>query len=333
MAAPEKGIGERSREPLLAISELTVDLQSGNRTVHAVRGLSYDVRPGEMLGMAGESGSGKSMSALAIMGLLPPGGQRSVGGSVTFHGNDLLALSPAAMRRLRAREIAMVFQDPLSSLNPVRTVGSQIAEVLRRQLNMRNTAGRRRAIELMQLVGIPDAASRYRSYPHQFSGGMRQRVMIAMAIACEPKLLIADEPTTALDVSVQSQIIELFERLRRELGMAVLLISHDLGLIGQIADRVLIVYAGRVVESGTPDDIFARPSHPYTRGLLASIPRIDRPRRNELPQINGAPPDLAAEIRGCPFAPRCPLAEGRCAEDPPTTWRAPGHSAACWVTS
>jgi len=333
MAVHGEAIAEHERGPLLTISELRVDLQSGARTVHAVRGLSYDIHPGEMLGMVGESGSGKSMSALAIMGLLPPGGQRSVSGSISFRGRDLLGLNPAAMRRLRGREIAMVFQDPLSSLNPVRTVGSQIAEVLRRQLSMRNTAARRRAIELMQLVGIPDAASRYRSYPHQFSGGMRQRVMIAIAIACEPKLLIADEPTTALDVSVQAQIIELFERLRRELQMAVLLISHDLGLIGQIADRVLIVYAGRVVESGTPDVIFTQSNHPYTRGLLASIPRIDGPRRNELPQINGAPPDLAAEIRGCPFAPRCPLVEGRCVEDPPTTWRAPGHSAACWATS
>ncbi len=318
---------------LLTVSGLTVDLESGGRVVHAVRGLSYDLHPGELLGMAGESGSGKSMSALAVMGLLPPSGQRSVRGSISFAGRDLLALSSPAMRRLRGREIAMVFQDPLSSLNPVRTVGSQISEVLRRQLGMRNAVARRRAIELMQLVGIPDAKSRYRSYPHQFSGGMRQRVMIAMAVACEPRLLIADEPTTALDVSVQAQIIDLFERLRRELGMAVLLISHDLGLIGQIADRVLIVYAGRVVESGAPSQIFAHPSHPYTSGLLSSIPRIDGPRQKELPQINGAPPDLAAEITACPFAPRCPLVEDRCIEDPPTTWRAPGHSAACWVTS
>ena len=266
------------------------------------------------------------------MGLLPPGIGRVVGGTVEFEGTDLLGLTPSQIRDVRGRQIAMVFQDPLSSLNPVRTVGSQVAEALRRHLGLRGRSARERAIELLQLVGIPQAATRYGHYPHQFSGGMRQRVMIAIGVSCEPKLLIADEPTTALDVSIQAQILELFARLRQELSMAVLLISHDLGVMAQVADRLVVVYAGRVVESGTPEEVFTRPGHPYTGGLLSSIPRLDGPRPRLLPQIDGSPPDLSQEFIGCPFLPRCPRANERCREDPPLTARQPGHRAACWAT-
>jgi oligopeptide transport system ATP-binding protein len=322
-----------ARQPLLTVSDLRVDLETQNGVVHAVRGLSYQLNDGEVLGMVGESGSGKSVSALALMGLLPPGIGRVVDGRIEFDGRDLGQLPPKEMRRLRGRQMAMVFQDPMSSLNPVRTVGSQISEVLSRHLRMRRAAARDRVVDLLERVGIPDAPRRYNDYPHQFSGGMRQRVMIAMGVACNPKLLIADEPTTALDVSVQAQILDLFEELRRELDMALLLITHDLGVVARLVDRVLVVYAGRVVESGRPEAVFTNPSHPYTLGLLESMPRIDAPRQRELHQISGMPPDLSQELTGCPFVPRCPLADERCRQDPVLTSRQPGHDAACWGTT
>jgi oligopeptide/dipeptide ABC transporter ATP-binding protein len=317
--------------PLLRVQNLRVDLTTRERTVHAVRGLDYELRRGEALGMVGESGSGKSVGALAVMGLLPPRVGRIVSGSIAFDGQDLARLSYQEWRRLRGRRLAMIFQDPLSSLNPVMTVGKQISEVLYRHLHLRGRAARERAIELLRLVGIPGAANRYGDYPHQFSGGMRQRVMIAMSVACEPLLLIADEPTTALDVTVQAQILDLFARLQTELGMAVLLISHDLGVVARFADRVAIVYAGRVVEAGNTRDVLANPLHPYTRGLLGSMPRLDQARNAELKPIVGSPPDLASDIRGCPFAPRCPIAFAPCVDDPPLVGSRDGQSAACWA--
>jgi oligopeptide/dipeptide ABC transporter ATP-binding protein len=319
--------------PLLRVQDLRVDLVTQERTIHAVRGLTYELRRGEALGMVGESGSGKSVSALAVMGLLQTGVGRVVGGSIEFEGQDLSGLSQQEWRRLRGRRLAMIFQDPLSSLNPIMTVGKQISEVLYRHLHLRGKEARNRAIELLRLVGIPGAANRFGDYPHQFSGGMRQRVMIAMSVACDPLLLIADEPTTALDVTVQAQILDLFARLQSELGMAFVLISHDLGVVARFADRVAIVYAGKIVESGGTRDVLARPLHPYTRGLLASMPRLDQSRTAELKPIVGAPPDLGSELTGCPFLPRCPLAFAPCVDDPPMVGHADRQSAACWAVT
>jgi oligopeptide/dipeptide ABC transporter ATP-binding protein len=269
------------------------------------------------MGLVGESGSGKSVSALALIGLLPARTGRITGGSVVLDGQELVGLADDRLKRVRGSRIGMIFQDPLSSLNPVLTIGRQITESLETHTRRSASEARKHAIELLDLVGIPNPSRRVNEYPHQFSGGMRQRAMIAMALACEPALLIADEPTTALDVTIQAQILELLGQLRRELGMAVLLITHDLGVVAGFADRLAIMYAGRIVETGTTEDVLGQPRHPYTVGLLRSMPRLDRPRQVRLTPIDGSPPDLAGDLTGCAFRPRCAWHIPICAEIDP----------------
>jgi peptide/nickel transport system ATP-binding protein len=314
--------------PLLDIAGLSVAFATAHGALRAVEALSYSVYPGEMVAIVGESGSGKSVSALAVMRLLPPGTSRTEG-SVRFNGRELLALSEEEMRRIRGREIAMIFQEPMTSLNPVLTIGLQISEPLSIHLNLDAAAARARAIELLTLVGITDPESRLGQYPHQLSGGMRQRVMIAIGLACSPKLLIADEPTTALDVTIQAQILELMKDLSRRLGIAVVIITHNLGIVARYADRVNVMYAARLIESGKAERVFARPLHPYARGLLSAVPRLDRGRSAKLATIDGAPPNLLAPPEGCRFRPRCAFAIERCVEEPAFAELEPGHVAAC----
>ncbi len=317
--------------PLLSIDGLTTHFRTERGVVRAVDGVSFDVRSGETVAVVGESGSGKSVTALSVLRLIadPPG--RIVSGEVRFDGVDLVTLSDPEMRAVRGNRIAMIFQEPMSSLNPALTIGMQVAEPLNRHRGMGWPEARRHAVELLRKVQIPDPEKRLDSYPHQFSGGMRQRVMIAMALACGPRLLIADEPTTALDVTVQSQILSLLKALTRETGAALILITHDLGVVARYADRVNVMYAGRIVESGPAGAIYARPRHPYTRGLMASIPRLDGDVGRRLVPIPGQPPDLAALPAGCPFAPRCVNVMDRCrVERPPLAPVDPTHSKACW---
>jgi oligopeptide/dipeptide ABC transporter ATP-binding protein len=310
--------GPRPGRPLLAVKDLHVEFAGRGRTVRAVRGLSYEIGAGETIGLVGESGSGKSVSALSLLGLLPKRVGRISSGSALFEGEEILHLPDEKLRKIRGNRIAMIFQDPLSSLNPVLTIGRQITEGIETHRGASHKEARKRAVELLELVGIPDASARLDNYPHQFSGGMRQRAMIAMALSCEPSLLIADEPTTALDVTIQAQILELLRRLRTELHMAVLLITHDLGVVAGFADRLAVMYAGRLVELGPTETLLSDPAHPYTVGLLRSLPRLDRPRQMALTPIEGSPPDLASELRGCPFAPRCAWRVEVCATvDPP----------------
>jgi peptide/nickel transport system ATP-binding protein len=318
-----------SARPLLEIAGLSVAFSTLQGTLRAVEGLSYSVYPGEMVAVVGESGSGKSVSALAVMRLLPPGTARTTG-SVRFHGRELLALSEEEMRRIRGREIAMIFQEPMTSLNPVLTIGLQITEPLIIHLNLDPAAARARAIELLTLVGITDPESRLGQYPHQLSGGMRQRVMIAIGLACSPRLLIADEPTTALDVTIQAQILELMKDLSRRLGIAVVIITHNLGIVARYADRVNVMYAARLIESGSAERVFARPLHPYARGLLTAVPRLDRGRSAKLATIDGAPPNLLAPPEGCRFRPRCAFAIAQCSSEPALAELEPGHTAACY---
>jgi peptide/nickel transport system ATP-binding protein len=318
---------QRSR-PLIEIEDLNVQFVTSHGTVRAVENLAYSVYPGEMVAIVGESGSGKSVSALAVMRLLPPGTARTQG-SVRFNGRELLHLSEEEMRRIRGREIAMIFQEPMTSLNPVLKIGLQIMEPLVIHLNMDDAAARARAIELLTLVGITDPESRLNQYPHQLSGGMRQRVMIAIGLACNPKLLIADEPTTALDVTIQAQILELMKDLSRRLDIAVVLITHNLGIVARYADRVNVMYAARLVESGTAERVFGRPLHPYSRGLLTAVPRLDRGRAAKLATIEGAPPNLLNPPSGCRFRPRCRFAIEPCLTDPPLELGEAGHFAAC----
>jgi oligopeptide transport system ATP-binding protein len=321
--------------PLLEVRDLVTHFETGEGVVRAVDGVSFALGPGEAMGLVGESGCGKSVTALSLMRLVttPPG--RIVGGEVLLAGRDLLKLSDRDMRRVRGAEVAMIFQDPMTSLNPVLPISLQIGEALALHRGLAGDAARRRTVELLDMVGIPAARSRLDDYPHQFSGGMRQRVMIAIAIACEPKLLIADEPTTALDVTIQAQILDLLRRLRRELGMALILITHDLGVVAGICDRVNVMYAGKIVEGADVDYAFGDSRHPYTLGLLNSVPRIDRPLGARLVPIEGMPPDLVAKPVGCSFAPRCTFRVERCAaEAPPLASVAEGrgsHRAACWV--
>jgi peptide/nickel transport system ATP-binding protein len=304
---------------LLDISDLHVHFVTSHGTVRAVEGLSYQVHPGEMVAIVGESGSGKSVSALAVMRLLPAANSRIPAGSVRFNGRELLTLSEEEMRRVRGREIAMIFQEPMTSLNPVLKIGLQITEPLTIHLGMDDNTARARAIELLTLVGITDPESRLNQYPHQLSGGMRQRVMIAIGLSCNPKLLIADEPTTALDVTIQAQILELMKDLSRRLGVAVVIITHNLGIVARYADRVNVMYAARLAESGTAERVFSRPLHPYSRGLLTAVPRLDRGRSAKLATIDGAPPNLLSPPRGCRFHPRCRFAISVCQEDPPSS--------------
>jgi len=320
--------GAQSARPLIEINDLYVQFVTSHGTVRAVEGLSYSVYPGEMVAIVGESGSGKSVSALAVMQLLPAATARTRG-SINFDGRELLELSDEEMRRIRGREIAMIFQEPMTSLNPVLKIGLQIMEPLLIHLAMDEAAARARAVELLTLVGITDPESRLNQYPHQLSGGMRQRVMIAIGLACNPKLLIADEPTTALDVTIQAQILELMKDLSRRLGVAVVIITHNLGIVARYADRVNVMYAARLVESGTAERVFARPLHPYARGLLSAVPRLDRGRSAKLATIEGAPPNLLNPPTGCRFRPRCRFVIDKCAEEPPFVAGEPGHLAAC----
>ncbi|AWW37759.1 ABC transporter ATP-binding protein [Streptomyces cadmiisoli] len=301
---------------LLDVRDLHVEFRTRDGVARAVNGVTYGVDAGETLAVLGESGSGKSVTAQAVMGILdtPPG--RITGGQVLFRGRDLLGLKEDERRRIRGAEMAMIFQDALSSLNPVLSVGDQLGEMFVVHRGMSRKDARVKAVELMDRVRIPAAKERVRQYPHQFSGGMRQRIMIAMALALEPALIIADEPTTALDVTVQAQVMELLAELRRELGMALILITHDLGVVADVADRIAVMYAGRIVESAPVHDIYKAPAHPYTRGLLESIPRLDHKGR-ELHAIKGLPPSLTNIPPGCAFHPRCPLARDVCRTDVP----------------
>ena len=317
---------------LLSVQDLRTHFFTLDGVTRAVDGVSFDVNPGETLGIVGESGCGKSVTALSIMRLLPPRLGRIVAGSVRFDGQDLAHLSEAAMRDIRGNRIAMIFQEPMTSLNPVLTVGDQIAEAVTIHQKLGRNAARARAVEMLRLVRIPDAERRVGDYPHQFSGGMRQRVMIAMALSCNPKLLIADEPTTALDVTIQAQILKLMLELKGRFGAAVMLITHDLGVVAETCQRVIVMYAGRKVEEAGVEELFDRPMHPYTRGLMASIPRrAAKTRARRLKEIPGIVPSLREPIPGCAFADRCGFAIERCRrEAPPLAARGRGHLAACW---
>jgi len=317
---------------LLDVVDLQTHFVTRGGVVRAVDGVSWDVAEGETVALVGESGCGKSVSALSIMRLVAAPAGRIVGGRILFKGRDLLTLDEEAMRRVRGREIAMIFQEPMTSLNPVLTIGRQMTEGLETHLAMTPTAARTRAAELLSMVGIPDPARRLPQYPHQFSGGMRQRMMIAMALACEPSLVLADEPTTALDVTIQAQILELMKSLSRRLGVAMLMITHNLGIVARYADRVNVMYAGKIIERGTAREIYANPRHPYTLGLLRSVPRLDEPRRAKLQPIPGQPPDLSRLPGGCSFAPRCAYAIDRCrVEEPGLDPVAADHLSACWL--
>ena len=317
----------------LRIEDLRTHFLTGDGIARAVDGVSYHVDRGETLGVVGESGCGKSVTALSAMRLIPDPPGRIVGGRVLLHGRDLLELDEASMRRVRGNEIGMIFQEPMTSLNPVLTVGRQIEEVVALHQKLSARQARARAVEMLRLVHIPEPARRAGEYPHQLSGGMRQRVMIAMALACSPSVLIADEPTTALDVTIQAQVLELMQDMQRRTGAAMVLITHDLGVIAEAADRVAVMYAGKKVEDAPVQALFDQPLHPYTRGLMASMPRIDTALgrlRETLPEIPGTVPRLSRLPEGCRFAPRCQLAIAQCREEPPLLEHAPGHQAACW---
>ncbi len=318
------------KEVLLSVEDLHVHFVLERGTVRAVEGISYQVRRGEILALVGESGCGKSVSALALLRLLAKPIGRMVGGRVVFDGRELDKLSDAQMRKLRGRDIGMVFQEPMTSLNPVLSIGLQLTEPLIEHMGMNKAQARVRAVELLRLVGMTDPERRLDQYPHHLSGGMRQRVMIAMALACNPKLIIADEPTTALDVTIQAQILELMRDLARKLDIAMIVITHNLGIVARYADSVNVMYAARLVERGTATEVFVRPQHPYTLGLLQSVPRLDRRRSNKLATIEGVPPDLMRPPGGCRFAPRCAFRIDKCDEDPPLRTIAGGHSSACW---
>ena len=331
VADPRGRSGADTREPLLEIDQLQIDFVLRNGVVHAVRDVSLSIHPGESVALVGESGSGKSVTALAAMGLLKlPGKIR--GGDIRWKGASLLGPSGSqSLRRVRGKDLAIVFQDPMTSLNPLFTVGTQLIEVLRRHLNMTKAQAKERAAELLDLVGISSPRERLQQYPHEFSGGMRQRALIAMALACEPELLIADEPTTALDVTIQAQILELVAEIRDRLGLAVLMITHDLGVVAGLCQRVAVMYAGKIVEEGPIDEMFADPKHPYTRGLLASTPRLDSAAQR-LTGIAGSPPRMDAPPPGCAFAARCSQRIDRCLTESPALLLSAetGRSLACW---
>jgi oligopeptide transport system ATP-binding protein len=318
--------------PLLQVKNLTTNFYTHDGVVRAVNGVSFDLAEGETLGIVGESGSGKSVTALSIMRLIswPPG--KTEAGEVLYKGQDLLKFSKEQIHEIRGREIAMIFQDPMTSLNPVLTISRQIGEALQLHMGLTHKQARARTIELLKMVGIPSAEQRVDSYPHQFSGGMRQRVMIAMALSCNPKLLIADEPTTALDVTIQAQILDLIRRLKQEFNTAVIFITHDLGVVAGLCDRVIVMYGGRIMEEASTRQLYADPRHPYTLGLLKSVPRLDQERKERLEPIPGMPPDLVRPISGCPFFPRCTYREPRNElEMPPLRQIERGHQVACWV--
>ncbi len=323
-------MSDASSKPLLAVDDLHVEFWTDRGTIYAVNGISFEIAAGETLGIVGESGCGKSVTSLALLGILPRAG-RVAGGTARFEGRDLFQLPDRELRQIRGKEIAMIFQDPMSSLNPVLTIGKQIREVLEKHFDMDRRAANVRATELLDQVGIPSAKARLKDYPHQFSGGMRQRAMIAMALACEPKLLIADEPTTALDVTIQAQILDLLRTLVRDQGTALIMITHDLGVVAGMCERVNVMYAGTFVETGSADPIFARPRHPYTLGLLQSVPRLDVGRLQSLQPIAGQPRNMLSPPSSCPFAPRCHYRTERCmAELPVLGVMENEHDAACF---
>ncbi|HUQ23036.1 MAG TPA: ABC transporter ATP-binding protein [Gaiellaceae bacterium] len=318
------------REPILAVEDLHVEFWTGRGTVRAVNGISFEIAPGETLGIVGESGCGKSVTSLALLGILPRAG-RVTRGTATFGGRDLLKLNDEQLRAVRGREIGMIFQDPMTSLNPVLSIGKQIREPLEAHFGMDREQADKRAVELLDQVGIPSAKQRLKDYPHQFSGGMRQRAMIAMALTCEPKLLIADEPTTALDVTIQAQILEVLKELVAERDTALILITHDLGVVAGMCERVNVMYAGMFMETGTASRLFAQPRHPYTLGLLQSVPRLDAGRRQELQPIPGAPRNMLSAPTECPFAPRCRFeVEQSRQQVPPLEPVEPDHDVRCF---
>jgi oligopeptide/dipeptide ABC transporter ATP-binding protein len=319
-------------ETLLEVKDLKVRFATEDGIVQAVSGISFNLERGKVLGIVGESGSGKSVTAMTLMGLTR-GVNAAFDGEVLYKGTDLLHVSDRDMQNFRGNELGMIFQDPMTSLNPVYRIGEQISEAIRAHEDVGKRAARARTVELLRQVGIPNPESRVDDFPHQFSGGMRQRAMIAMALSCNPSILIADEPTTALDVTIQAQIVELIGRLKDDFDSAVIFITHDLGVIAEIADEIIVMYAGRVVEQGSKRDVFYDPQMPYTWGLLGSIPRLDRPRADRLHTIEGMPPSLINLPQGCKFRPRCPHAFDKCMEEPPLENRveAPGHLDRCWL--
>ena len=315
---------------LLEVKDLSVTFRSDGAVIRAVNGISYTMDEGESIAIVGESGSGKSVGVLAVMGLIPTPPGRIESGAVLFDGRNLLELSEEEMRKVRGAEIAMVFQDPMTSLNPVLPIGLQLTEAIQTHQNVSKAAAQARAVEMLHLVGLPNAAERIRDFPFQFSGGQRQRIMIAMALTCNPRLLIADEPTTALDVTIQAQIGELTRELQGKLGMAIIWISHNLGLVAGVVERVIVMYSGFIVEEAPVDDLYERPLHPYTLGLLHAIPHVDARNQERLASIEGLPPDLRRPISGCPFAPRCPYRITQCDTLPPLVEAGPGRRSACW---
>lgn len=320
-----------NKDVLLGVNELEVSFFTHAGEVKAVRKVSYDLKYGEAMGIVGESGSGKSVSSYALMGIIPEPG-KVIGGSINFEDKEIIGLPEAEMQKLRGKDVGMVFQDPMTSLNPVFTVGSQIDESLRKHTNLNKKQRQKRIIELFELVGINQPEKRLKQYPHEFSGGMRQRVMIAMALACNPKLLIADEPTTALDVTIQAQIIELLKELKEKINMSIIFITHDLGVISEICDKVAVMYAGNIIERGSIDDIFYNPKHPYTLGLLKSIPKINADEHERLIPIEGNPVDLINPPKGCAFAPRCDSCMNICMEQEPPVYSIENqHEASCWL--
>jgi len=315
---------------LLSVRNLKTSFFTHVGEVKAVRGISFDVNEGEVLGIVGESGSGKSVTSLSIMGLLQYPG-RVVDGEILLNGEDILTYGKNQMRKVRGKEIAMIFQDPMTSLNPVYTIGNQIMEMILEHEKMSRREARARAIEMLKLVGIPAAEKRIDSYPHEFSGGMRQRVMIALALSCNPKLLIADEPTTALDVTIQAQILNLIKKLNKQFGMTTMLITHDLGVVATVCDKVAVMYGGLIMEYGTADEIFYHPRHPYTMGLLGSIPHVDGGEKRRLIPIDGTPPDLINPPKGCPFSTRCKYCMNVCTREQPPYFAEDKHRTMCWM--
>lgn len=319
-------------DSILDVQGLETVFKTPDGTVHAVNGVSFNLKEGETLGVVGESGCGKSVTMLSVLGLIPNPPGKIVAGKAYFNGQDLMKMSHDEIRAVRGAQISMIFQDPMTSLNPVLTVGRQLTETLMLHLGMSKKQAEDRSVELLELVGIPKAKERLGDYPHQFSGGMRQRVMIAMALSCSPQLLIADEPTTALDVTIQAQIMDLVKRLRDELGMAIIWITHDLGVVAGLAQRVMVMYGGYVIEEADVNELYAHPSHPYTIGLIGSLPRVDERENKRLYSIEGLPPILFEKPNYCPFAPRCKWKVERCWQENPTLEEVtPGHRVACWV--
>ncbi len=318
-------------EELLSVNDLVVEFSTTDGTVQAVNGISYSVAAGEIVAIVGESGSGKTVGARAVLGLVPSPPGKVVSGSITFAGTDLLALDDQDIRSIRGKDISMVFQEPMTSLNPVLSIGRQLTEAMRLHLKITQSEADARAVELLKLVGVSDPVDRLRQYPHQLSGGMRQRVMIASALSCRPRLILADEPTTALDVTIQAQVLSLMKDLCQDMGVALVIITHNLGIVARYAHSVNVMYAGRIVEKGSASSLYRNPSHPYTVGLLNSVPRLDQPAGSLIDPIPGNPPDLAALGPGCAFAPRCRFATNRCHDEQPSFQKIDeDHYSACW---